>query len=210
MGRKGETELAWQASGNARDDRKHDTGSDAREHEGATAFKMGHCAGGGGLRTASNASSHSRSGSRSPSCASSMILLAAVSAIGSVRKQDKKVEGPTRRQRALYTCRGGLTDAFLKETLKLNPCHLHAEIQRRAPTDQQADARPARDGADRCGRNRGIRGRGGRSSRRRFHIIDEVRETIVASIASERRERRRNRRPRHGLANPGLQRQQRP
>lgn len=27
-------------------------------------------------------------------------------------KQDKNVEGPTRRQRALYTCRGGLTDEF--------------------------------------------------------------------------------------------------
>jgi hypothetical protein len=43
-------------------------------------------------------------------------------------KQDKEIEGPTRRQRALYTCRGGLTDAFLKNTLKLDPGKLHAEF----------------------------------------------------------------------------------
>ena len=37
-----------------------DRGMHARR-EGAAAFKTGHCAGGGGLRTASNASSHNRS-----------------------------------------------------------------------------------------------------------------------------------------------------
>jgi hypothetical protein len=61
-----------------------DQGSNnARERESAAAFKMGHC--GGGPRTASNASSYSLSGLRSPSLASSMILMATFSAIGSVR-----------------------------------------------------------------------------------------------------------------------------
>jgi Predicted pPIWI-associating nuclease len=40
-------------------------------------------------------------------------------------KQDKNVEGPTRRQRALYTCRGGLTDEFLKSKLGIKPSELH-------------------------------------------------------------------------------------
>jgi hypothetical protein len=40
-------------------------------------------------------------------------------------KQDKEREGPTRRQRALYTCRGGLTDDFLKNRLKIKPQELH-------------------------------------------------------------------------------------
>jgi hypothetical protein len=43
-------------------------------------------------------------------------------------KQHPKVEGPTRRQRALYASRGGLTDSFLKEELKLDPKEFHAEI----------------------------------------------------------------------------------
>lgn len=40
-------------------------------------------------------------------------------------KQDKDREGPTRRQRALYTCGGGLTDDFLKKRLKIKPEDLH-------------------------------------------------------------------------------------
>jgi len=40
-------------------------------------------------------------------------------------EQLKDREGPTRRQRALYACRGGLTDEFLKNTLKLDPKNLH-------------------------------------------------------------------------------------
>jgi hypothetical protein len=43
-------------------------------------------------------------------------------------KQDKNVEGPTRRQRALYTCRGGLTDEFLKTTLDIKAKDLHAGL----------------------------------------------------------------------------------
>ena len=43
-------------------------------------------------------------------------------------KQDKKIEGPTRRQRALYTCRGGLTDEFLKDKLGIKPTELHSEL----------------------------------------------------------------------------------
>ncbi|MCP1968463.1 hypothetical protein [Bradyrhizobium elkanii] len=43
-------------------------------------------------------------------------------------KQDKNVEGPTRRQRALYTCRGGLTDAFLKGKLGIKPETLHSGL----------------------------------------------------------------------------------
>lgn len=43
-------------------------------------------------------------------------------------KQEKDRPGPTRRQRALYTCRGGLTDAFLKDRLGIDPDKLHAEL----------------------------------------------------------------------------------
>jgi hypothetical protein len=43
-------------------------------------------------------------------------------------EQHPKVPGPTRRQRAFYVSRGGLTDAFLKEGLKLDPNEFHAEI----------------------------------------------------------------------------------
>jgi hypothetical protein len=43
-------------------------------------------------------------------------------------EQHPKVEGPTRRQRAYYASRGGLTDSFLKNGLKLDPKEFHAEI----------------------------------------------------------------------------------
>lgn len=43
-------------------------------------------------------------------------------------KQDANVQGPTRRQRALYTCRGGLTDAFLKSKLGIKPETLHSGL----------------------------------------------------------------------------------
>jgi hypothetical protein len=43
-------------------------------------------------------------------------------------KQDPNVEGPTRRQRALYSSRGGLTDSFLKKELRFDPKEFHAEI----------------------------------------------------------------------------------
>jgi hypothetical protein len=43
-------------------------------------------------------------------------------------EQHPKLEGPTRRQRALYASRGGLTDSFLKNELKLDPKEFHAEI----------------------------------------------------------------------------------
>ena len=43
-------------------------------------------------------------------------------------KQDKNVQGPTRRQRALYACRGGLTDDFLKSKLGIKPADLHSGL----------------------------------------------------------------------------------
>jgi hypothetical protein len=43
-------------------------------------------------------------------------------------QQHPNVQGPTRRQRAFYASRGGLTDAFLKDGLKLDPNEFHAEI----------------------------------------------------------------------------------
>jgi len=43
-------------------------------------------------------------------------------------EQHPKLDGPTRRQRALYASRGGLTDSFLKNGLKLDPKEFHAEI----------------------------------------------------------------------------------
>jgi hypothetical protein len=41
-------------------------------------------------------------------------------------KQDKGVDGPTRRQRAIYTCRGGLSDSFLADHLQVDPSELHS------------------------------------------------------------------------------------
>jgi hypothetical protein len=43
-------------------------------------------------------------------------------------QQYPNLVGPTRRQRALYASRGGLTDSFLKNELKLDPKEFHAEI----------------------------------------------------------------------------------
>jgi hypothetical protein len=43
-------------------------------------------------------------------------------------EQHPKVPGPTRRQRAFYASRGGLTDAFLKDGLNLDPKEFHADI----------------------------------------------------------------------------------
>ncbi|MHC2664589.1 hypothetical protein ACMA5K_33885 [Bradyrhizobium diazoefficiens] len=43
-------------------------------------------------------------------------------------KQDQNTDGPVRRQRALYTCRGGLTDDFLKNKLGVDPKELHSEF----------------------------------------------------------------------------------
>jgi Predicted pPIWI-associating nuclease len=43
-------------------------------------------------------------------------------------EQHPHVQGPTRRQRALYASRGGLRDSFLKDGLKLDPKEFHEEI----------------------------------------------------------------------------------
>jgi Predicted pPIWI-associating nuclease len=43
-------------------------------------------------------------------------------------EQHPRLDGPTRRQRALYASRGGLTDAFLKDDLALDPKEFHAEF----------------------------------------------------------------------------------
>jgi hypothetical protein len=45
-------------------------------------------------------------------------------------EQNPNLDGPTRRQRAQYASRGGLTDAFLKSELKLEPKDFHSEIGR--------------------------------------------------------------------------------
>ena len=42
--------------------------------------------------------------------------------------QHPKIQGPTRRERALYASRGGLTDSFIKDELTLDPGEFHAEI----------------------------------------------------------------------------------
>jgi hypothetical protein len=52
--------------------------------------------------------------------------------------QHADLDGPTRRQRALYASRGGLTDAFLKTGLKLNPKEFHAEIVPHSPSSTNA------------------------------------------------------------------------
>lgn len=43
-------------------------------------------------------------------------------------RQERTQRGPTRRQRALYACRGGLPDAFLNDTLELEPGALNDEL----------------------------------------------------------------------------------
>jgi hypothetical protein len=43
-------------------------------------------------------------------------------------RQHPDLDGPTRRQRALYASRGGLTDSFVKKELNLDPKDFHAEI----------------------------------------------------------------------------------
>ena len=43
-------------------------------------------------------------------------------------KQDDNAQGPTRRQRALYACRGGLTDEFLQQRVGIKPETLHAGL----------------------------------------------------------------------------------
>jgi hypothetical protein len=45
-------------------------------------------------------------------------------------KQEEGTRGPTRRQRALYLSRGGLTDDFIRETLELDPDEFHREVGR--------------------------------------------------------------------------------
>lgn len=43
-------------------------------------------------------------------------------------EQYPKLDGPTRRQRALYQSRGGLTDSFLRNELELDPNEFHDQI----------------------------------------------------------------------------------
>ncbi len=45
-------------------------------------------------------------------------------------KQEKELPGPTRRQRALYTCRGGMSDAFIKDRLGIDPDTLRSELSK--------------------------------------------------------------------------------
>jgi Predicted pPIWI-associating nuclease len=44
-------------------------------------------------------------------------------------KQEQGTRGPTRRQRALYLSRGGLSDDFIRDTLKLDPDEFHRELR---------------------------------------------------------------------------------
>lgn len=45
-------------------------------------------------------------------------------------KQQKERDGPTRRQHAIYTCRGGLTNDFLRNRLKIEPEDLHPALSK--------------------------------------------------------------------------------
>jgi Predicted pPIWI-associating nuclease len=100
-------------------------------------------------------------------------------------KQEEGVEGPTRRQRALCTCRGGLTDAFLRDTLKLNPSDLHSqfsksfeELNKRThvrPDTVLTDADEVEEFADNAIA----------ALLEVFETMDEVHETIVEAIANQ-------------------------
>jgi predicted pPIWI-associating nuclease len=45
-------------------------------------------------------------------------------------KQEQRTSGPTRRQRALYLSRGGLSDDFIRDTLKLDPDEFHQDLRK--------------------------------------------------------------------------------
>lgn len=100
-------------------------------------------------------------------------------------KQEKGVPGPTRRQHAIYTCRGGLTDAFLKDTLKLKPDDLHhqfsesfQELNKRThvrPDTVLSDADEIEEFADNSIA----------ALVQVFETMDELHETIVEAIAKE-------------------------
>jgi hypothetical protein len=100
-------------------------------------------------------------------------------------KQDKEREGPTRRQRALYTCRGGLTDDFLKNRLKLKPEDLHRGFSEAfQELNKQTHIRPdtVLNDADEIEEfaNNVIAALDGV-----FDAIDEVKETITNAINKE-------------------------
>jgi hypothetical protein len=44
-------------------------------------------------------------------------------------QKEQGARGPTRRQRALYLSRGGLTDDFIRNSLKLDPDEFHADLK---------------------------------------------------------------------------------
>jgi hypothetical protein len=98
-------------------------------------------------------------------------------------KQDKGVEGPTRRQRALYTCRGGLTDVFLRNTLKLKPNDLHREFSESfQELNKRTHVRPDTVLTD-PHEIEGFANDGIAALLAVFETMDEVHQTIVAAIA---------------------------
>ncbi len=100
-------------------------------------------------------------------------------------KQEKDVEGPTRRQRAIYTCRGGLSDNFLSGRLKVAPSELHSgfsaafqELNKRThirPGTVLTDENEIEDFA-----NETLSALDGI-----FDTMDELRETVTTAISKE-------------------------
>jgi hypothetical protein len=100
-------------------------------------------------------------------------------------KQEKDRDGPTRRQRALYACRGGLNDDFLKTRLSIKPDDLHrgfsepfkklnAQTHLR-PGAVLSDATEIDQFADEViGALDGV-----------FDAIDELHATVVGALAAE-------------------------
>jgi hypothetical protein len=43
---------------------------------------------------------------------------------------EQGARGPTRRQRAMYLSRGGLSDVFIRDTLGLDPTELHGDLKK--------------------------------------------------------------------------------
>jgi hypothetical protein len=100
-------------------------------------------------------------------------------------KQQKDRDGLTRRQRALYTSRGGLTNDFLRNRLKIKPEDLHRDFSEAfqklndqthvRPTTVLSDADDIEDFANNViGALDGV-----------FDAIDEVKETITKAIIRE-------------------------
>jgi hypothetical protein len=97
-------------------------------------------------------------------------------------KQDEGANGPTRRQRALYLSRGGLSDDFIRNTLDLDPNEFHQDLGKAFKelskyTHARPDTIPTEAAEIEEFADRAIR-----SFAEVFDVIDDVRREIEGRI----------------------------